>query len=374
MLITVIIVLLIIFVLLALFPFTDRTYIDPNKKREYFLVLICRVRNERKNMEGFIPYYLNQGVDKIYLLDDGSTEKYDVEKYGGRIEIITDTKAREMGNQKYDTKKLHSKIRHECEWMIVVDADEFIHTRHAPHKTIRRELETTFKSADCVLVPWVMFGSSGNIEEVNPLMKCIHRWNHDKKHPHPYGYGKARCRYENIEVKSIFKPYKFKSINNHTPEIPLIKVKVVDGVRNNVHKLEHRYKNLREKDIKEAIIICNHYRTSSVKYIEKKCRPDTMIKNYIRNTENCIRDIMASDYNDIEDTYLRDREKPLFLEDKKSDLNVSHEISDHSSGDREKSSIYSKKVTFSSSCDPNSSNSEEETKYYDDYCDITSID
>ena len=53
-------------------------------------------------------------------------------------------------------------------------------------ETIREELETTFKDADLIKIPWIMFGS--NEQDENPkqvLTDTIWRWNHDKKHPHP---------------------------------------------------------------------------------------------------------------------------------------------------------------------------------------------
>ena len=76
---------------------------------------------------------------------------------------------------------LYNKIRHNFEWLIYVDVDEFITTKKNITRTIRQELETTFKNVDCVRIPWVMMAC--NKLEKNPtsvLEENIFRWNHDQ--------------------------------------------------------------------------------------------------------------------------------------------------------------------------------------------------
>ena len=66
-------------------------------------------------------------------------------------------------------------------------------------------------NVDCVQIPWVMM-SCNNIETTpaSILETNTYRWNHNKKHPHKIR--KFRCRYDNIEVKCIFKTNKFNSL------------------------------------------------------------------------------------------------------------------------------------------------------------------
>ena len=96
------------------------------------------------------------------------------------------------------------KLSNNYEWVIYVDVDEFISTRKNLNHTIKDELETTFKDAHCVKVPWVMM--SCKLRETNPksiLNEITYRWNHDIRHPHKVK--KFRCRYHSIETKCIFK-------------------------------------------------------------------------------------------------------------------------------------------------------------------------
>lgn len=309
-----IIIIIIIVILFLLINFTRNSQSNHDvdsretEKGKNFLLAVCRSLNDNKNIEDFIPYYLNQGVDQIYLLEGESSQKYDLSKYGDRVIIRSDRAAKKLYNRQFDLQKIHKELEHECEWLILLDSDDFIHTRKHSKKTIRKELETTFKDADCVLVPRVMFGSSGNIDEVNPLKQCITRWNHDKKHTHPYGFEEYGCKYDKVEVKCIFRPHKFGLIGDHNPIHPLDKAKIVESVNNNPCELLGTYSNLREKDIKEGYLLCNHYGTSSLNYVKRKCVSYSLPESYPNSSNKCVKYVMSNDHNEIKDTYLRDRE------------------------------------------------------------------
>ena len=104
--------------------------------------------------------------------------------------------------------------------MINVDIDEYITTKKRIEKTIKEELESTFKYFDCIKVPWVIMSS--NKRKFNPSSLLIEnntRWDHDKKHENKIY--KFRCRYYSIEVKTIFKTSKFLKITDHIPCLPI---------------------------------------------------------------------------------------------------------------------------------------------------------
>ena len=76
-------------------------------------------------------------------------------------------------------------LREKTKRFMFVDADEFITTRRNPDKTIREELETTFKDVDLIKIHRVSFVLNGR--DKNPdkvLIDTNWRRNHDKKHPH----------------------------------------------------------------------------------------------------------------------------------------------------------------------------------------------
>jgi hypothetical protein len=278
----------------------------------YFLGLLTRCKDEFYIKE-FCDYYLSQGVDKIYIIDDNSNDKsiyYKINDH--RVKIIYENN---IIKKKYST-TLYKEIKSNFTWMIFCDVDEFITTKKNITNTIRDELNTTFKDVDCVKIPWVMM--SCNNKKNNPksvLFENTYRWNHDKKHGTQEG--KFRCRYGKIEVKCIFKPDKFDSLHDHHPQenskpvitsdsINMEKKKLIkkrlDLYKSTVLKKDNIfYENLREKNIRDGILLCYHYRIISQENSLNKLK-----RNYWYVAEKYdIKDLMSCDYPEIIDYTLK---------------------------------------------------------------------
>ena len=134
-------------------------------------------------------------------------------------------------------------------------------------------------------------------ESKSVLEENIYRWNHDERHPSKVY--KFRCRYENIEVKCIFKSGKFKSIvgDHHPNGFEKNNVNVVDSIRCNKNNIGLFYSNLREEDIKIGYLLCYHYRIISVENSLNKIKTNIW---YI-NDGYKINDLMSSDHPDLID-------------------------------------------------------------------------
>ena len=265
---------------------------------QQFLGMLTRCKDEFFIKE-FCDYYLSQGVDKVFVIDDNSNDKSIYDNINdNRIEIIYE---KNIITNNY-ANKLYEQIKSNFKWMIYCDVDEFITTKKNITNTIKDELSTTFKDVDCIKIPWVMM--SCNSLEKNPksiLNQITYRWDHDKKHPHPEG--KFRCRYDKIEIKCIFKTDKFTSIkHDHYPEgSHEMSIIVVDGVDNNKQELDPFYDNLREKDIKNGYLLCYHYRI-----ISKECSTDKLKNNlWYKQNGYTIDDLMSCDYPEIIDDTLK---------------------------------------------------------------------
>ena len=248
--------------------------------KRQFLGLITRCKDEFFIKE-FCDYYLSQGVNKIYVLDDDSDDK-------SIYNTINSNKVEIKYNQGWEgenvqlamdsVNKLYKTIRHKFKWLICVDVDEFITTKKHKNKTIRQELKTTFKNVDCVCVPWVNMSSNGRIK--NPksiLLENTYRWNHDLKHKKNRGrYKKFSCCYNKIGIKCIFKTKKFYKMKGaHRPE----KDKGINSINsiNSVNLKKNTIKRinidgLREKEIKNGYLVCYHYRIISKENTENKIR------------------------------------------------------------------------------------------------------
>jgi len=277
-----------------------------------YLALLTRCRDEFYIQE-FCDYYLSQGVDKIYIIDDDSEDKsiYDfskIEKYKSvEIKYSSRMYANKSTTEYFSSfsytdepNKLYNKIKNQYEWLIYVDVDEFIVTKKNFDKTIREELKDIDKNHDyiqCISIPWV-FMSGANLEN-NPksvLKSILYRHDNNKKHPHPVS--KFRCRSVEIECKSIFKPSAFSHIQDHGPNSK-DSYNGVDLTKNRlkVKKGFYFFSHLRENDVKNGVFLCYHYRYISDENSKNKLKNN----GWYINDKFSFNDLKTSSYPEIYD-------------------------------------------------------------------------
>ena len=125
------------------------------------LCLVAIFKNESHILKEWIEHYLNQGVDKIFLVDNGSTDSYYsiLQPYisTGKVDLVKD-------NKRHAQVELYNKhFLHKCkayDWVIVCDLDEFIYGRKYCN-SIKDFLSKVHPSFSQVFIPWKMFGSNG---------------------------------------------------------------------------------------------------------------------------------------------------------------------------------------------------------------------
>ncbi|REG77528.1 glycosyltransferase family 2 protein [Marinomonas pollencensis] len=266
-------------------------------KRKKFLGLICRCKDESFISE-FAEYYLKEGVDHLYIIDDNSEDKSIYEKIKSNKKITILYKKNIISNN--SANELYKKIKSLFTWIIYVDADEFITTKRNKNHTIREEIKNNFSEVDCIKIPWVMM-SSNNIKETpkSILNKNIWRWNHDKEHPNDIH--KFRCRKNEIEVKCIFKTSRFSDIKDHHPITNKeSKSSIVNSINKEEEELSPFYKNLNEEKIKKAYLVCYHYRIISQENNLNKLKNNMWYKNkgYTLN------DLRQSDHAEVFDNHM----------------------------------------------------------------------
>jgi hypothetical protein len=281
--------------------------------KQYFLGLITRCKDEFFIKE-FCDYYISQGVDKIYIIDDNSKDKSIYNKITSKdVELIYKTnifKQNKRGScmQMYTVNKLYKKIRNNFKWLISVDVDEFITTKKHKNNTIKRELKTTFKNVDCVCVPWVMMSSNGR--KKNPksiLLENTYRWNHDLTHLiADKKYKKFTCRYNEIQIKCIFKTNEFDTIQVHCPHNRKSNRKRLGVNSTTLDKVEIASSIVapREKNIKNGYLVCYHYRLISKENTLAKIKK-TQYKQFEW------KEIQKYDYAEIKDETLKNKIKGI---------------------------------------------------------------
>lgn len=287
-------------------------------KHKKFLSILTRCRDEFFVKE-WVDYYLSQGVDSIYIVDDDSEDKsiYDFasNKEYENVNIIyekrnyantTTVQQWALDKNSPSNKIFKSKIRGNYKWMIYCDVDEFIVTKKHFNLTIRERLQKIENNVTSIAIPWVlMSGAKFSKNPKSVLREVVYRHDHDKKHPHPVG--KFRCRYDEIEYKTIFKPNEFEYLQDHEP-IPAGLDLLVNGCSLKPERLQRdqfRFLNLRNKDIETGEFLCYHYRYISDEYAKNKLSTN----GWYINDGYSFEDLKSSSYPEIyDDTLLRKME------------------------------------------------------------------
>lgn len=253
---------------------------NKNKNNNNKLIIIAIFKNESHILEEWIAFHLKQGVDKIYLIDNGSTDNYQsiVKKYliTGDISIIVDSTPHAQ-NILYN--KYYLPIAKLSEWVLIIDLDEFIYSR-GPYPTIVDYLDTLDNNISRIHIPWKCYGSNGHILQPNNVLN---------------NFTKRSCldnvniRFAN--VKSITRGSKIKKLDIHHSTIQ-------DGIITISSKNSHQCKgchckicfgNKAEYILNNSSIHINHYCIQSQKWFidvkMKRGAADHIEHENIRNLE-----------------------------------------------------------------------------------------
>lgn len=140
---------------------------------KYKTAVLAIMKNEALNIEEWVEHYLWQGVDRIYLIDNGSTDDTvsRVQPWvdAGQVEVIELT-GKWMQAKHYWSAIEHFKVRENCEWLIVADLDEFWFCKDGT--PIPQALDT-LTYADVIYAHWSLFGSSGHDNHPHSLRECL---------------------------------------------------------------------------------------------------------------------------------------------------------------------------------------------------------
>ena len=281
-----------------------------------FLCIMTRVRDGEETLLDWVHHYLEEGADRIMILDDLSTVPVCFDDPRIEVQRNDNPMFRRRGHNRILRAGLEKLTKqHNCTWVAALDADEFMTTRRHPERTLREELQLSFHDAHIVQVPWIMF--SFDPARTKPLPGPRHlvmRWDHDNHHPGPPKFGKIRDRYNNIEVKPIFRAAYAQLDHVHMAsgfkEDPR-ELNRVDGVQKKPAVYTPYYDELHEPQIKDALLLVYHYRFTSYESVVVKCNGTRDFHEY-RNP-NCTKAIVAHNYPELEDTTLltKARQRPV---------------------------------------------------------------
>lgn len=208
------------------------------------LCLIAIFKNESHVMQEWIHHYIREGVQKFFLIDNGSTDHYlhILEPYikDHIVELVVD-------DTRHSQSALYNKHflidSKDYKWVLVCDLDEFVYARNG-FKTILKYLTSVEDIVEQITIPWKLFGSSGyNTIEHNQPEKIVPNFLFRKK-----ASGK-------IEIKSITRTDKLLEIHQHRCHL-----------LNKKMKHEDFFAEINEEELKNKFLHLNHYPIQSLEW------------------------------------------------------------------------------------------------------------
>jgi hypothetical protein len=171
--------------------------------------LIAIMKNEALNIEEWVSHYKWQGIDKIFLIDNGSTDNarslIEKEIYSGFVEYFWRPK-RSCQTRHYRRVFNSAGIENKVEWLLMADLDEFWFAKSGNIK----DFLAGMSGIDLIYTNWSNFGSSGHVNHPTSLRRDIlHRIPGLAQHCNT----KWICRTSSMTAKSI-NVHKVKGINS----------------------------------------------------------------------------------------------------------------------------------------------------------------
>ena len=273
------------------------------------LCLVAIFKNESHILKEWIEHYLNQCVDKFFLIDNGSTDEYYsiLETYitSGKVDLVKDAKKHEQ--EELYNKYFLNKCRH-YEWVIVCDLDEFIYGRKYCN-SIKDFLGKVHNNFSQVIIPWKMFGSNGfdTMDKQQPscvisaFTKRINN-NNDKNNKFRSFIYKGNKKY--IHSKSIVRTKYLVKIGIHNSET-LNKRYLTSYILKNNHIYEiNDFTEINENIIENSALHLNHYAIQSFEWFMRvKATRGDAVNGINENTRNK-QYFQEYNFNDIDDLEL----------------------------------------------------------------------
>lgn len=244
---------------------------------KYFLSVCVCIKNEKKYMDTFIKHYLLQGVDHIYIVnngsDDGIEEFVNKHIFKNTITLINDPRDLKIlksnegaeGHRNLLNQNLYELIKRETKWAIIIDADEFMYGKNG--ETIKTYLQCLDDNIGCVYVLWNIFNPIIPLDDNFCLKNNTKRLNYDKYNEFSYVVKNA-----NDFGKSIVRT----SMLTDEHKLWIHKIRVSGVTINNYGNIDtNGYDNCNninysEKIFNELKLTMNHYAIRNVSDYTKK--------------------------------------------------------------------------------------------------------
>ncbi|WP_171052698.1 glycosyltransferase family 92 protein [Ruegeria sediminis] len=141
------------------------------------------LKNEAFNIREWVEHYAGQGAEKVFLIDNGSTdgslERIADHVASGLVETISLPQPHKQIHH-YWTAFQHFRIAERCEWMVIADLDEFWFCKDGGGLS---DALAEYQDYDVIYANWSQFGTSGFVDHPDSLRRQL-VWKKPQLGPH----------------------------------------------------------------------------------------------------------------------------------------------------------------------------------------------
>lgn len=152
------------------------------KVNHYDLGVLVIAKNEHMIVREFIEHYKQQGADHIYLIDNGSNDDMldRIKDYIQSNYVSVHERPQKYMQASHYNDLFHKVLKHECEWVALVDIDEYAYGLEKPLRDVLMGPESN--EIDYYHLPWTMYGSSGYDRQPDKIRESF-VWRKQGKNP-----------------------------------------------------------------------------------------------------------------------------------------------------------------------------------------------
>lgn len=244
-------------------------------------LIVCAVfKNESHILEEWIQHYLLRGVDHFYLINDNSTDNYNItiDKYKDKVTLYHNDILHGVARRQASIyNKYLRPILNRSKWAMIIDLDEFI---YSPTNKNFKDILLENDNASQLQIDWLNFGSNGHISQPLSVVSEFTRRAVFDTSKNYYSF------------KTIFKPEYLIAIDIHS------------------HKMRGNTKHFKYSDTLPPDLVMNHYSIQSRDYyLNIKIK-----RNDVNDWTGHSKDIIffnSWDRNEVEDTRLVQQNKSI---------------------------------------------------------------
>jgi hypothetical protein len=137
------------------------------------LGVLAIMKNESHLIEEWLDHYLSQGADRIYLIDNASTDdtlaKVEPWLKDGRV-LLACYPEQHKQEQHYWSAFCHFGIKRDCDWLAIADIDEFWFCKSGERLADYLARQGRW---DALYVRWTTFGSGNHDAQPNSVRRSL---------------------------------------------------------------------------------------------------------------------------------------------------------------------------------------------------------